>query len=178
MRAWVVFALSALVSGLVESATANGIEQQHEIDSAECTAIAMQVIPLPAVTVPNAITNTAPSSYSVSGSTTMYGQDGQAYTGYYNGTVSAGNTFDPMRALAAGAAFEQGLQDNAERSRANAVRRHLADACMLRRGWIKGGVRTAVKPSTRGTMTDHAQSAPSNDEKPQPYSAWLAERKN
>ena len=101
--------------------------REREIDTAECTAAAMQAIPLPS---PPQAALAGPAEYSVSGTTIVYGPDGQVATGYVNGTATASGGYDPGRGLLEGQYFQEGL--NVE-----AARQKLANACMLRRGWVK-----------------------------------------
>ena len=115
-------------------------ERQREIDSAECRAVAMQSIPLPNLPTPPAPARpSAPSNYSVSGTTTVYGTNGEAYTGYYNGTATSGGfeTADLARAGLEGAEQTQAMIDLYRRNQAYQARDQLADACMMRRGWTK-----------------------------------------
>jgi len=114
-------------------------ERQREIDTAECTAAAMQAVPLP--NPPPQAALASPAEYSVSGTTTFYGPNGQITTGYVNGTATAAGGYDPGRGLLEGQYFQEGL--NAE-----AARQKLANACMLRRGWVKvkAGQQPAAAP--------------------------------
>jgi hypothetical protein len=106
--------------------------RQREIDSAECTAVAMQAISLPVLPAMQP-SPSASRGYVVSGTATVYGANGDSATGYYSGTV-AGNGGD--QALEGAQAYQVRantyLFSQAQRARAD-----FANACMLRRGWVK-----------------------------------------
>jgi hypothetical protein len=112
-------------------------ERARQIDIAECTAAAMQAITLP--NPPQAPAVAAPSEYSLNGTTTVYGPDGEVNTGYYSGTARASSSGGDR--AADGIAAFQAREDHSDAINA---RNGLANACMLRRGWVK--VRSGQEP--------------------------------
>jgi hypothetical protein len=103
-------------------------ERARTIDSAECTVAAMQAVPMP--NPPAQASSASPAEYSVSGTTTYYGPNGEITTGYVNGTATVHGGYDQEHGLIGGQYFAESL--NAE-----AARQKLGAACMLRRGWVK-----------------------------------------
>jgi hypothetical protein len=96
---------------------ADAAARQLQIDTAECEAGALQAVALPSPASPPA----GPSSYELRGQI-----NGTPYTASVTPSDSGG--FDPARSVAEGAAFAQQLS-------AIRLRRQLAQACMLKRGW-------------------------------------------
>ena len=105
-------------------------ERQREIDTAECTVAAMQAVPKPDSRLVTA-SAAEPLDYSVQGTATIYGPGGEVQTGYYSGTATpaGGGGY-----TAPGIAQAQFLTDSYNATNARAG---LANACMLRRGWVK-----------------------------------------
>jgi hypothetical protein len=139
-------------------------ERARQIDTAECTAAAMQAITLP--NPPQAPAVAAPSEYSLSGTTTVYGPDGEVNTGYYSGTARASSSGGDR--AADGIAAFQAREDH---SNAVNARNGLANACMLRRGWVK--VRSGQEPMSAPTVaappvSTVQASAPRGTEEPAP----------
>ncbi|MEI9995645.1 MAG: hypothetical protein WDM91_13705 [Rhizomicrobium sp.] len=141
-------------------------DRQRAIDSAECTATAMRAIPLPDLP---AISTTAPSGYTVSGTTTSYGPSGQVQNGYYSGTVSGGGD-----AAQAGANAYLLMQAGFARSAAVRAQANYAAACMMRRGWVKEkpgeqpSVASTAMPQVPETLVPAQQSSPPSNDTLQP----------
>jgi hypothetical protein len=112
-------------------------ERQQEIDSAECTAIAMQSIPMPVLPAPTPAQN----NYPVRGTITLDGENGETYTGQYTANGNAAPPIDLERSFQEGMASAQTVQ--AYRARDN-----LAAACMMRRGWVKATAEQQPNPVT------------------------------
>src|SRR5690606_34252981 len=115
-------------------------DHQRQIDSAECTAIAMQTVPLPNIAMPQASSQPAPRSYRVMGNTTTLGPGGITH-GTFQSTVRAapagGRFAEVSRQMAATDARNQ---RQARRDAAVRVREDLAGPCLRRRGWCWEGV--------------------------------------
>ena len=157
-------------------------ERQREIDSAECTAVAMRSIPLPNLpTPPAAAATSAPSHYSVSGTTTVYGANGESYTGYYSDTANGAAPYEsPAQAQMEGAEASQAMIDSYRRNQAYRAQDQLADACMMRRGWTKvmagrqpnpAATPAAVTQAPQATVTPPIQPAAPIAKDPSPSGA-------
>jgi hypothetical protein len=130
-----------LVAGCAPSYTWNNpsvssaeASRQFEIDKAECTAFAIQSIPVPPQSTYQPPVATTQPSYSVSGSVTIYDANGNMHFGQYSGMAHSSAPINYLQQIETG---EQTAQESARRDEAFQAQDNLAEACLLKRGWQK-----------------------------------------
>jgi hypothetical protein len=118
---------------------ASNEERQLQIDSEECTVIAMRTVPLEQrQNYPILSSSVQAQSYAISRTTTTYDANGNIYAGQYYGTaISKSSSSGFTDAYARRAASAQMAQDDWGRNQAYKARDNLAEACMMQRGWEK-----------------------------------------
>jgi len=132
-------------------------ERQRDIDSAECTAVAMRSIPSPALPTPTPAP--APNNYPVSGTITLDGENGETYTGHYRANGNGAGLYEsPAQAQLEAAEAWQAGEAADEAHRANQAQDRLADACMMRRGWAK--VMAGQQPNLAAVSAGAVQAPP------------------